>query len=80
MLSQRDAKKHFGAVVDAALAGRPQTVSRKGKPVVVVVAAVEYHRLLRAAKANRKSFVDHLLAFPANSIPRAGANPRDAGF
>ena len=80
MLSQQDAKKHFSAVVDAALAGRPQTVSRKGKPVVVVVAASDYDRLLRAAKANRKSFVDHLLTFPTNSIPRAAASPRDVGL
>ena len=80
MLSQQDAKKQFGAVVDAAIAGRPQTVSRKGKPAVVVVAAGDYNRLLLAAKANRKSFVDHLLAFPANTIPLAVANPRDADF
>ena len=80
MLSQQDAEDQFGAVVDAALAGHPQTVSRKGKPAVVVVAAVEYYRLLRAAKVNRRSFVDHLLAFPANTMPRAAASPRDAGF
>ena len=80
MLSLHDAKNRFSAVVDAALAGHPQAVSRRGKPAVVVVAAVEYDRLLQAAKANRTSFVDHLLAFPGNEIPRADASPRDVTF
>ena len=75
---QQDAENHFEAAVDAALAGRPQTVSRGGKPAAVVAATEEYDRLLRAAKANRGSFVDHLLAFPADSIPRAAASPRGA--
>ena len=75
---QKDAENHFEAALDAALAGRPQMVSRGGKPAAVVVATEEYDRLLRAAKANRGSFVDHLLALPADSITRAAASPRDA--
>ena len=80
MLSQKDAKNRFDAVVDAALAGHPQTVLPWGKPAVMVVAAVECNRLLRAAKANREIFVDHLLAFPADTVPRANASPKDVGF
>jgi len=77
MLTLQDAKNRFSAVVEAALAGRPQEVSRRGKPAVVVVSAEEYHRLVAAAQARRESFAEHLLAFPGGEIARAEARPRD---
>jgi len=80
MLSLQDAKNRFSAVVDAALAGRPQEVSRRGKPAVVVISAEEYQRLLAAAGSRRESFADHLLAFPAEDAPRAAIRPRDVEF
>ena len=43
----QDAKNRFSAVVDAALAGEPQQVTRRGKPAVVVLAVSEYERLCR---------------------------------
>ena len=45
MWTLQDAKNKFSAVVDAALAGTPQEVTRRGKPAVVVLSADEYHRL-----------------------------------
>ena len=42
MLTLQDAKNKFSAVVDAALAGHPQEVSRRGIPAVVVVSATEH--------------------------------------
>lgn len=80
MLTLHEAKNQFSAVVEAALAGRPQEVSRRGKPAVVVVAAEEYHRLLQAAQGSRGSFVEHLMAFPGEEIERAKASPRDVAF
>ncbi|MBR9838817.1 type II toxin-antitoxin system Phd/YefM family antitoxin [Salipiger thiooxidans] len=80
MLTLQDAKNRFSAVVDAALAGRPQEVSRRGKPAVVVVSAEEYHRLVRAAQARRESFADHLMAFPGDELPRAEVAPRNVTF
>jgi prevent-host-death family protein len=80
MLTLQDAKNRFSAVVEAALAGRPQEVTRRGKPAVVVVAAEEYHRLVKEAQAKRISFADHLGAFPDAQIPRAHAAPRDVEF
>lgn len=80
MISLQDAKNRFSAVVDAALAGRPQEVSRRGKPAVVVVSSEEYHRLLDAAREKRGSFVDHLLEFPGEGPERAKAQPRDVSF
>ncbi|WP_131725976.1 type II toxin-antitoxin system Phd/YefM family antitoxin, partial [Rhodobacter capsulatus] len=42
MWTVQDAKNKFSAVVEAALAGQPQEVSRRGKPAVVVVSVEEY--------------------------------------
>ncbi|OYU17022.1 MAG: type II toxin-antitoxin system prevent-host-death family antitoxin [Rhodobacteraceae bacterium PARR1] len=83
MWTLQDAKNRFSAVVDAALQGAPQEVSRRGKPAVVVLAADEYHRLLAAAGGQRESFSAHLLAFPAQGsfeIERMQAAPRDVTF
>lgn len=80
MLSLQDAKNRFSAVVDAALAGHPQKVSRRGKPAVVVLAAEAYERLLKEAQARRGSFQDHLMAFPEAELPPAEVRPRDVEF
>jgi len=80
MWNLQDAKNKFSAVVDAALEGQPQEVTRRGKPAVVVLASEEYARLKQAAQADRGSFVDHLLAFPTTEIARMDAQPRDVTF
>ena len=85
MWTVQDAKNKFSAVVEAALAGQPQEVSRRGKPAVVVLSAEEYHRLITAAVGARESFASHLLAFPGDgalddALPRAKAIPRDVSF
>lgn len=82
MWTLQDAKNKFSAVVDAALAGAPQEVSRRGKPAVVVLAAEEYRRLLAGSASPRESFAAHLLAFPGTGadIPRATVTPRDVSF
>ncbi len=80
MLTLQDAKNRFSAVVDAALAGHPQEVTRRGKPAVVVLSADDYHRLVRDAQSNRGRFIDHVLAFPDGDVSRAEAVPRDVEF
>lgn len=82
MWNLQDAKTHFSSLVADALAGRPQHVSRRGKPAVVVLSEAEYRALVGAAQAGRESFAAHLLAFPAGDedIPRADAAPRDVVF
>ena len=62
MWTLQDAKARFSAVVDAALAGTPQQVSRRGKPAVVVVGAEEWARVTQAARAT--GFAAHLAAIP----------------
>ena len=62
--SLQDAKNRFSAVVNAALDGAPQTVTRRGTPAVVVLAVEDYQRLCQAEKANAPTFIEHLLAIP----------------
>lgn len=63
--SLQDAKNRFSAVVEAAR-HTPQTVTKHGKPAVVVVAAEEYARLQRLERLKAPRFSDHLLAMPAD--------------
>ncbi len=58
------ARKRFGEVVRAAMAEEAQLLTRRGKGEVVVVAAEEYERLLRLAKAGAPSLVELLLQMP----------------
>ncbi len=80
MWTLQDAKNRFSEVVDAALGGRPQEVTRRGKLAVVVLSAADYARLTAEAGQNRGSFADHLLAFPGTDVERTTANPRDVSF
>jgi len=80
MWTLQDAKNKFSTVVDAALAGAPQEVTRRGKPAVVVLSTSEYLQLLSEAQRSRGSFVDHLMAFPAEDIERAQIKPRSVDF
>ena len=48
----QDAKNKFSALVNAALAGEPQRVTRRGQPAVIVIAVEEYERLCQAEKAD----------------------------
>lgn len=76
-----EAKNQFSAVVDAAIEGVPQEVTRRGKPAVIVLSAQEYRRLLEGAVEHRESFADHLLAFPGSDDgARAEVIPRDVRF
>ena len=80
MWTLQDAKNRFSAVVEAALSGTPQEVTRRGKPAVVVIAATDFARLVEGARAQRESFVEHLLDFPGEDFGRAEARPRDITF
>jgi len=81
MWTLQDAKNRFSTVVEAALAGSPQEITRRGKTAVMVVSTSDYRRLVGAARLQRGSFADQLLAFPAGPDPepigRADAAPRD---
>ena len=55
--SVQDAKNRFSEVVEAARRA-PQTVTKHGKPAVVVVDVMEYERLRRLERAQAPSFAD----------------------
>ena len=60
----QDAKNRFSALVNAALAGEPQQVTRRGEPAVVVLAVDEYERLRRMERADAPTFAELLLEIP----------------
>lgn len=76
--SVQDAKNCFSAVIEAAHR-EPQTVTKHGKPAVVVVDAMEFERLQRVQRAQAPSFADMLLAIPqdGSEFVRVEAQPRD---
>jgi prevent-host-death family protein len=56
----QEAKNRFSEVVDKALAEGPQTVTRHGKEVVVVLSKADYNRLQRV----QSSLVEFFRASP----------------
>ena len=79
--SLQDAKNRFSAVVEAAKRA-PQTVTKHGKPAVVVVDASEFARLRELDRQQPRSFVEHLLAIPKGDweLERLEFEPRDVDF
>ena len=79
--SVQDAKNQLSAVVEAARS-EPQTVTKHGKPAVVVVDAVRFERLRRLEQANAPTFADMLLAMPRDDgeFERPDVQPRDFEF
>ena len=77
----QDAKNKFSALVNAALAGEPQRVTRRGQPAVVVLATEEYDRLCRLERADAPTLGELLLEMPQddrefNRMPLT-ARPQD---
>jgi antitoxin Phd len=81
--SVQDAKNRFSEVVEAAQ-GKPQTVTKHGKPAAVVVAADEYERLRKLEHLRAPTFPEMLLAMPQggddDAFERLVARMRDPGF
>jgi len=76
--SVQDAKNRFSEVVEAARR-TPQTVTKHGKPTVVVMDVMEYERLQRLERARAPSFADVLLTMPQDDgeFPRGKVKMRD---
>jgi prevent-host-death family protein len=76
--SVQDAKNRFSEVVEAARRA-PQTVTKHGRPAVVVVDVVEYDRLRRLERAKAPSFADVILAMPQDGgeFSRRNVRTRD---
>jgi prevent-host-death family protein len=76
--SIQDAKNRFSEVVEAARR-KPQTVTKHGTPVAVIIDVTEYERLRKVERARAPSFVDMLLAIPkgGEDFERVQVQPRD---
>lgn len=81
MWSVQDAKNRFSEVIEAAQR-EPQTVTKHGKPAVVVLAAEEYERLRTLQHLKAPSFAELLLAMPSDEgeFERLEGRMREAGF
>lgn len=76
--SVADAKARLSELLDQAVRKGPQAITRRGREIVIVVAAEEWHR-----KSTRSgSLAEFLAASPLRGsgldVGRAGAAPRDA--
>ncbi len=60
----QDAKTQFSQVVEAALQGVPQHVTRHGREAVVVLSEANYRALRESSKSGSAGFLAHLLAIP----------------
>ena len=65
----QDAKSQFSELVNSALRGVPQHVTRRGKRAVVVLSEQDFATLQRNARAQAPSFVGHLLTIPKHNEP-----------
>ena len=79
--SVQDAKNRFSEVVEAARR-RPQTVTKHGKPAVVILSADEYDRLRKLGHLKAPSFAELLLAMPTDDqeFERLEGRLREPGF
>jgi prevent-host-death family protein len=71
----QDAKAQFSLVVETALRGVPQHVTRRGKRAVVVVSEEDFAALQRNARAQTPGFVEHLLAMPKTPAKAVKSSP-----
>ena len=64
------AKAQLSEVVEAALRGNPQRITRRGKDAVMVLSEKAYVALKNSAKKDAPNFVAHLLAMPRRRVGR----------
>ncbi len=56
----QEARAHFSSVIDKALNGEPQRITRRGKEAVIIVSEAEWNQM----KQRQLSFGDFLAGFP----------------
>lgn len=61
----QEAKQRFSEVLRAVEQSGPQTITRHGAEVAVIIDIEEYRRLVH----ERDDFADHLMAFPKLTAP-----------
>lgn len=78
----QDAKARFSEVVEAAMRGEPQHITRRGKEAVVVLSEQAFEALQHSAHAAAPGFIAHLLAVPKDdgAFDRLSVAPREVDF
>lgn len=80
----QEAKNRFSEVVNRALKDGAQTITRHGKPVVVVMSQDDFRRLAPKKEEKEWSMLDHLLACPDKTLYKrvfkTPGVPRDIDF
>lgn len=83
----QDAKARFSALVDAAMRGEAQHVTKRGRAAVVVISSKEFERLRYAERGAAPGFIEHLIAVPkptkakkVSPEPRPALRLREADF
>lgn len=78
----QDAKARFSQVVEAALEGEPQHITRRGKRAVVVLSEQAFESLQQSARVAAPGFISHLLSMPRDGgdIERSKIGLRDIDF
>lgn len=71
----QDAKTQLSQVVEAALRGEPQHITRRGKQAVVVLSEESFAALRRNAQATAPGFITHLLSMPKDDDMEKTAEP-----
>ena len=64
----QEAKNRFSEVVNRAIKDGAQTITRHGKPVVVVMSQEDFRRLAPKKEEKEWSMLDHLLACPDKTL------------
>ena len=76
-LQLQEAKQQFSAVAEKAARGQPQTVTKHGKPFVVIVSVAAWEKI----QPKKKSVLDALRSCPADltklDLTRSKELPRD---
>ena len=81
--SLQDAKNKFSEVVNAADAGEPQIVTKRGVPTAVVLSVRDFAKYKKMLALKLPTFADHLLSIPVNEsssdkeFERLDVKPRD---
>lgn len=79
--SLQDAKNKFSEVVNAADAGEPQIVTKRGVPTAVVLSIKEFSEYKKLLALKLPTFTDHLLNMPIDEsgteFERLHVEPRD---
>jgi prevent-host-death family protein len=65
----QEAKAEFSALIHAAEDDGPQTITRNGKAVAVVLSQSTFDRLIQAKRARRGTLLEFFAAWPALDIP-----------